>query len=66
MNQLNIHDITSIKVTLPEAKTTDFSDIGEGETKWSVRELQIKTKEGLFTIRLFGDTIEDIKMNMEL
>ena len=66
MNQLNIHDITSMKVTLPEEKTTDFSDIGQGETKWSVRELEIKTKEGTFILRLFGDTIENIKMHMEL
>ncbi len=66
MNQLNIHDITNIKVTLPEAKTTDLSKVGEEDTKWSVRYLEIKTKEGLFTIRLFGETIEDIKMHMEL
>ena len=66
MNQLNIHDITSIKVTLPEEKTTDLSKVGEEDAKWSVRYLEIKTKEGLFTIRLFGETIEDIKMNMEL
>ena len=66
MNQLNIHDITSIKVSLPEVKTTDLSGIGEEDTKWSVRYLEIKTKEGLFTIRLFGETIEDIKMHMEL
>jgi hypothetical protein len=63
MNQLSIHDIKSIKINLPEKRSTD---LGEESEEWSIRHLEITTKKDTFLIRLYGDTIEDIKISMDL
>lgn len=61
MNNLAMHDVKSIKVTLPKRHNNERTN-----KEYTARELEITTEHGTFNITLFGDTIEDIKMHMEL
>tara|TARA_B100001093_G_scaffold195015_1_gene187495 strand:- start:888 stop:1073 length:186 start_codon:yes stop_codon:yes gene_type:complete len=61
MNNLSMHNVKSIKVTLPKRRNNENVN-----TEYTTRELEITTEDGRFNITLFGDTIEDIKMHMEL
>jgi len=61
MNNLAMHNVKSIKVTLPQRHTNENAN-----REYTTRELEITTEDGRFNITLFGDTIEDIKMHMEL
>ena len=61
MNNLSMHNVKSIKVTLPKRHTTERTN-----KEYTTRDLEITTEDGRFNITLFGDTIEDIKMHMEL
>ena len=56
-----MHNVKSIKVTLPKRRNNENVN-----TEYTTRELEITTEDGRFNITLFGDTIEDIKMHMEL
>jgi len=58
MNNLHIHNVKNINLTLPKA-------INQKE-EYSHRELEIVTEEGVFRISLYGTTVEDIKFHMEL
>jgi len=61
MNNLAMHNVKSIKVTLPQRNNNERVN-----REYTTRELEITTEDGTFNITLFGDTIEDIKMHMEL
>jgi hypothetical protein len=61
MNNLAMHNVKSIKVTLPQRHTNENAN-----REYTTRELEITTEDGRFNITLFGETIEDIKMHMEL
>ncbi len=61
MNNLGIHDVKNIKVTLPKRHNNERTN-----KEYTARELEITTEQGTFNITLFGNTIEDIKMHMEL
>jgi len=61
MNNLSMHNVKSIKVTLPKRHNNENAG-----REYTTRELEITTEDGRFNITLFGATIEDIKMHMEL
>jgi len=61
MNNLAMHNVKSIKVTLPQRHNNESVN-----REYTTRELEITTEDGTFNITLFGETIEDIKMHMEL
>ena len=61
MNNLSMHNVKSIKATLPERHTNERTN-----KEYTHRELEIETEEGIFRVSLFGNTIEDIKIHMEL
>ncbi len=56
-----MHNVKSIKVTLPKRHNNENAN-----REYTTRELEITTEDGRFNITLFGETIEDIKMHMEL
>ena len=63
MNNLSIHNIKNISITLPKVMNKGIEKLGK---EYTHRELEIETEEGIFRVSLFGNTIEDIKMHMEL
>jgi len=61
MNNLAMHSVKNIKVTLPKRHNNERTN-----KEYTTRELEITTEDGTFNITLFGNAIEDIKMHMEL
>ena len=62
MNNLHIHDVKNVNLTPSRVQ----GQSSKPDTEFSYRELEIETEEGIFRISLYGNTIEDIKMHMEL